>query len=67
METLTSSLQTKISTKPLNTILRHELEGLDKEFTDITFIHSRKLKIPNKFDGRIAWSGLLTTPMNQGS
>jgi hypothetical protein len=67
METLSSSLQTKISSKPLNTILRHELEGLNKEFEDITFIHSRHLKIPNEFDGRIAWSGLLTTPMNQGT
>jgi hypothetical protein len=67
METLSSSLQTKISAKPLSTILRHELEGLNKEFTDNIIIHSRKLKIPNEFDGRIAWSGLLTTPMNQGS
>jgi len=67
METLSSSLQTKISDNPLSTILRHELEGLNKEFTDITFIHSRHLKIPNEFDGRIAWNGLLTPPMNQGN
>jgi hypothetical protein len=54
---------------PVNTLLRHHSEKVDKDFTDISMLRAdvRKIDIPNNFDGRKAWKGLLTPPMNQGN
>jgi hypothetical protein len=66
MERLSSSLQLQISSRPLDTILRHEREDLNQKFKYITISSSRKIHIPDYFDGRIAWEGMLTPPMDQG-
>ena len=66
MEKLSASLQLQISSRPLNTLLRHEGKNLNQEFVYITNTPYRKINIPDYFDGRITWSGMLTPPMDQG-
>ena len=66
MERLSASLQLEISSRPLDTVLRHETEDLNKKFKYITITSSRKINIPDYFDGRITWEGMLTPPMDQG-
>ena len=66
MEKLSSSLQSMILSRPTKTILREENEELNTEFLSVTKIYPlRKLTIPETFDGRIAWEGLLSPVMNQ--
>ena len=66
MEKLSSSLQSMILSRPTKTILREENEELNTEFLSVTKTYPiRKLAIPETFDGRIAWEGLLSPVMNQ--
>jgi len=67
MERLSASVQTKISEMPVQTILRDE-ESVDESFTAITVLRDpRNIGfIPGEFDGRVAWEGLLTPPIDQG-
>ena len=67
MELLSAKLKAKIDEHPIHTILRTEKKELDKTFTDISISQSRNIvEIPDNFDGRKVWVGLLTPPMNQG-
>lgn len=68
---LSGKLQSIIDSNPTNTIIRSESTDLNKHF-----IHLMRecdmdgdifIDIPNSFDGRIVWKGLLTEPKNQGS
>jgi len=67
METLSVQLRDKINSLPVNTVLRHDDDKLSKDFTNISILHmkSRHVDVPENFDGRKAWIGLLTPPMNQ--
>ena len=49
MERLSASLQLEISSRPLDTVLRHETEDLNKKFKYITITSSRKINIPDYF------------------
>lgn len=68
MEKLSASVQTKMSEMPVQTILRDDEKRVDDSFTSITVLRDpRKMgPIPEEFDGRVAWKGLLTPPMDQG-
>ena len=71
MESLNVKLKAQIADHPTETVLRTEKEDVNKAFTDISIINvspsPRNVDIPDNFDGRIVWSGLLTPPMNQGT
>ena len=69
MERLTISLQAAdITARPTQTILRNEDKKLDQEFIQIAFLTSLRnhIYIPDNFDGRVVWQGLLNPAMNQG-
>jgi hypothetical protein len=67
MDILSSSLREKISSRPINTILRSDNKELDQEFIDIAFdTEKRRVQVPDIFDGRVVWDGLLNKPMDQG-
>ena len=68
MEKLSASVQTKISEMPVQTILRDDEKSVDESFTSIAVLRDpRKIGIiPDNFDGRVVWKGLLTPPMDQG-
>jgi C1A family cysteine protease len=63
---LNSNVQSAINSHPTNTISR--IDDNDNFLylmnENDLFIH---IDIPNSFDGRIVWEGLLTKPKNQGS
>ena len=68
---LNAKLQSIIDSNPTNTIIRSESTDVNKHF-----IHLMRecdmdsdiyIDIPNSFDGRIVWKGLLTEPKNQGA
>jgi len=65
---LSSSLREKIKSRPTNTILRSNNKELDNEFIKLAYpIQRRHISLPDVFDGRIAWNGLLNKPSNQGN
>ena len=70
MDLLSSKLKAKIDEHPSQTILRTEKKEVDKTFIDINISKitqsPRILKVPDNFDGRIVWKGLLTPTKNQG-
>ena len=70
MELLNAKVKAKIAEHPTETFLRTEKEEVNKAFTDIEIsnisVSPRVVKVPDNFDGRIVWSGLLTPVMNQG-
>ena len=67
MERLSASLQAAIEARPTHTILRSEDDKLNQEFIKITSVRPvRKIPIPDSFDGRKVWEGLLTPVMDQG-
>lgn len=64
---LSASLQADIKARPTQTILRHEDEQVDIEFTRVAIVEpQRKIHIPDSFDGRVVWKQFLNEPMNQG-
>ena len=66
MEKLSASLQSKIESRPTKTILREDNEKVNAEFIDIIKTYPvRKINIPETFDGRLVWEGLLSPVMNQ--
>lgn len=68
MEKLSASLQAEISSRPTQTILRQDDKKLDQDFVKAKIVHTlRHILLPEDFDGRIAWKGLLNPAMNQGS
>jgi hypothetical protein len=68
MEKLSSGLQAEIANRPTQTILRSENEKVNQEYIEIKDIHPiRKVEVPDSFDGRKAWQGLLSPVKNQGN
>ena len=69
METLSSAVISDIKNRPLNTQLRSSSSTVNKDYLhQILFeIKRDKIKIPDKFDGRVVWQGLLPEINNQGS
>ena len=67
MERLSANLQAKIESRPTQTILRSDDEELNQQYIKVTKIFPvRKIDIPNYFDGRITWDGLISPVRNQG-
>ena len=70
MNILSVGLQAKIETLPTNTVLRSESKSVDdvhRILLKSTDIKDPNLKIPEIFDGRKVWKGLITKPKNQGT
>jgi len=68
MERLSASLQAAITARPTQTILREEDENLENTFIKISYAGPpiSTIDIPDSFDGRKVWSGLLSKVMDQG-
>jgi len=65
---LPQKLQADILSRPTQTILRNENKVLNQEFIRVLrYFPRRKIDIPDEFDGRKAWEGLLTPVMDQGT
>ena len=66
---LDSVLKEKISRRPTKTILRSYSKSVEKSFKniEITRNNPKNIPIPDEFDGRNTWKGLLTPILNQGS
>ena len=69
MENLSSKLRETIKNKPLNTKVRSDSKNLDNQFIKLLEYTSirKNIKIPEIFDGRKAWDGLLPPVNNQGT
>lgn len=64
---LESSILTSIRNRPTLTILRDQSSEANSNFINVLKVSPvRRLKIPDSFDGRVAWKGMLTRPLNQG-
>jgi len=68
IQKLSKSLQEKILTKPLMTIVRSANPDAQQEYEDLPTINKigKNFQIPDKFDGREVWKGLLTPVRQQG-
>ena len=67
MERLTANLRAAIEARPTNTFVRSLDINLDKEYKKIKATKPlRDINVPDVFDGRKTWEGLLTPVMNQG-
>ena len=67
---LSSKVQALIDSNPTNTIIRSESTDMNKIFIHLLRecdIDKIQVDIPDSFDGRIEWKGLLTEPKNQGA
>jgi cathepsin B len=69
MDKLSATLRAEITARPTKTILRdssqytrNQFDGLPKAMPERT-----NIDIPDSFDGRVVWKGLLSEVMNQGS
>ena len=69
MEKLSSSLKLKISERPTQTILQSATEETRHEFAVApqAIKMDKNIKVPESFDGRVVWKGLINPPMNQGN
>ena len=72
MNVLSPSLISKIESNPTDTFVRSDIKDYEKTYITtlikLTDIHNYENKeIPNDFDGREVWEGLITKPQNQGS
>jgi hypothetical protein len=64
---LTASIKAAIEEHPTNTILRSESEQVNQQYIDvIKLFPTRKINIPDSFDGRVIWAGMITNPLEQG-
>ena len=67
MERLSASLQAVIHNHPLQTIVRSDDKKLDDDYIKIIPVTpTRKVDVPEIFDGRVVWKGLISPVMNQG-
>lgn len=68
-EKLSATLKLKIAEHPTQTILQTETEETQAQFNTIpSSIHiDKSIHIPQSFDGRDVWKGLINPPVNQGS
>lgn len=70
MKVLSQKLQSKIQSRPTQTILKSDNEKLADDFVGMIRTVDKKLdwlKIPREFNGREVWGDLLTPVKNQGS
>lgn len=71
MNTLSTSILSKIRANPTNTFLRSELSKQGKDIHTSLIkssdVPDPRIKVPDYFDGRIVWKDLLTPPQNQGT
>jgi hypothetical protein len=69
MENLTASLKLQIQSRPTHTILRGDSKQAKREFEDIpkAIPWRHNINVPDSFDGREVWKGLLSPVMNQGN
>jgi len=69
MNVLSENLIVKIKNNPVNSIVRSQSTKEDKhlELLKTSVLPRKNIKIPDTFDGRVVWEGLLTEPQNQGS
>jgi len=68
MQRLTSKLRLKIESLPTNTILREDSAYTEQKYNTLQkYKADDKITIPDSFDGRITWKGLLSPVINQGS
>jgi len=68
MEKLSATLRAEISNRPTNTILRGESSVVQLQYESMPKAVPQRtdIPIPDSFDGREVWKGLLTPVMNQG-
>ena len=68
MNQLSTTLRAEISKRPTNTVLRSHT-AIENKYKTLPVAKPVRtwIKIPNHFDGRKVWKGLLTPVMNQGS
>ena len=67
-EKLSTSLKLKIQERPTDTLLRDSSKETERQYHEITLAYPvRKVDAPEEFDGRKAWEGLLSPPINQGN
>lgn len=69
MEKLSSTLKLKISEHPTQTILQGSTKETQHEFEiSPRAIHiDKSITVPDSFDGREVWKGLINPPTNQGN
>jgi len=70
MNLLSPSLQSKIRANPTQTNIRSDHDEIDQNHVKIiksVDTHRKLIKIPDSFNGRKVWEGLLIPPKNQGS
>ena len=70
MNLLSPILQSKIKSRPTDTLVRSQNPNWGKD--DLTMIKSvdtirPNIELPKSFDGREVWKGLITPPKNQGT
>ena len=62
-----STLKTLVAERPLQTFLRKKNKRTEQSFQQVKkVVTDRKVSIPDEFDGRMVWEGLLTPVVNQG-
>ena len=71
MKVLSSKLLAQIEKRPVNTLLRSENteedEMVHQELIKSVDTPDDSVKLPEGFDGRVVWDGLLTPVVNQGA
>ena len=66
MERLSSNLRAAVQARPTETVLRSEDKTLNQEYIKLAIIvGQRKVDVPDSFDGRKVWDGLISPIMNQ--
>jgi hypothetical protein len=62
-----SELEAKILARPTNTFLRDSSSFTQNQYDTITKAYpARNISIPDTFDGRVVWNGLISPVMDQG-
>lgn len=70
MEKLSASLQVEIESRPTDTLVRRNEKYINDQHIKLlkaSDLPRTDIVVPDSFDGRIAWKGLLTEPKNQGN
>lgn len=67
MQKLTANIRLAAEAHPTQTILRDTNAETNQQYLDVVKLApGRKIPLPDNFDGRQAWKGLITEPMDQG-
>jgi hypothetical protein len=68
MQKLSATLQADILSRPTNTVLRGESTYVEQQYASMPKAYpQRNIPIPDSFDGRKVWKGLITPVMDQGT